>query len=310
MKAAFFQTLLEVAAADPSVNLAVGDLGFNAIELFAARFPDRFLNVGVAEQNLAGIAAGLALTGRTVFIYSIGNFPTLRCLEQVRNDICYHGANVKIVSNGGGYGYGSLGMSHHNTEDLAILRALPGMTVVAPADTHEAAEATRALAARPGPAYLRLGSPARNAPPASQPFEIGKAIRVQEGSDVTMISTGGCLSLALEAAALLRPEGVSTRVLSMHTIKPLDIEAVRRAATETRGVFTIEEHSILGGLGGAVAEVLAELNARAVFRRFGLPDSYAATAGSQQYLRAQAGLTPGAIAGGISSALRTATQLT
>lgn len=312
MKAAFFDALLDAAERDPRVNLVVGDLGFNAVEPFAARYPGRFLNVGVAEQNLAGIAAGLALTGRTVFTYSIGNFPTLRCLEQVRNDICYHGANVKIVAVGGGYAYGALGMSHHTTEDIAILRSLPGLTVIAPADPYEVREATRALAAARGPAYLRLGrSGERPVDRETSGFEIGKSIRIRDGGDLTIVSTGGSLDLACDVASLLEADGLSARVLSMHTIKPLDADAIRLAADETRGVFTVEEHSMLGGLGGAVAEVVAELPfARPVFKRFGLPDAYSPIAGSQPFLRAQAGLTPHDVARGISLALRAATQLT
>lgn len=311
MKNAFFDTLLAVAEVDPAVNLVVGDLGFNAVEPFATRFPDRFLNVGVAEQNLSGIAAGLSFTGRTVFTYSIGNFPTLRCLEQIRNDICYHHANVKIVAVGGGYAYGSLGMSHHTTEDLAIMRSFPGMTVLAPADPYEVSEATRALAAMRGPAYLRLGRSGERpvARPAAR-FEIGRAMSVRTGRDVTIISTGASLDLALETAALLESDGVSVRVLSMHTIKPLDADAIRVAAAETRGIFTVEEHTLLGGLGGAVAEVIAEMPiARPLFRRFGLPDAYASVAGSPHYLRARADLTSTAVAKAISTTLRTAAQL-
>ena len=157
MRTAFIRALEEVAAEDDHVMLVVGDLGFGVVEAFAERFPDRYVNAGVAEQNMTGIAAGMALSGRVVFTYSIANFPTLRCLEQVRNDVCYHNADVKIVAVGGGFVYGSLGMSHHATEDLAIMRALPNMTVIAPGDPVEAAAATRAVVNRPGPCYLRLG---------------------------------------------------------------------------------------------------------------------------------------------------------
>src|SRR5712691_3932084 len=155
MRNAFFRALYALAERDERIHLVVGDLGFGVVEPFAERFPERFLNVGVAEQNMTGVEAGLALCGAVVFTYSIGNFPTLRCLEQIRNDICYHEANVKVVSVGGGFSYGSLGMSHHATEDLAIMRALPGMVVVAPGDPIEAACATRAVAAYDGPCYLR-----------------------------------------------------------------------------------------------------------------------------------------------------------
>src|SRR5437879_2689318 len=159
MRGAFFETLIQLAARDPNVFLVVGDLGFGVTEEFSRRFPRQFLNAGVAEQNMTGIAAGLALSGKTVFTYSIANFPILRCLEQVRNDVCYHHANVKVVAVGGGFAYGSLGATHHATEDLAIMRALPAMTVVAPGDPEEAMAATEAVAAHDGPCYLRLGRP-------------------------------------------------------------------------------------------------------------------------------------------------------
>src|ERR1700674_786827 len=157
MRTAFFTALLEAAGDDPRINLVTADLGFGVVEPFAKRFPDRFLNVGVAEQNMTGIAAGLAMSGKTVFTYSIANFPTLRCLEQIRNDVCYHRADVKVVTVGGGFSYGALGMTHHATEDLAIMRALPEMTVIAPGDPIETVHATRAIASTPGPVYLRLG---------------------------------------------------------------------------------------------------------------------------------------------------------
>src|SRR6266403_2240554 len=194
MRGAFFGALTELAERDERIHLVVGDLGFGAVEPFASRFPDRFLNAGVAEQNMTGVAAGLALCGKVVFTYSIGNFPTLRCLEQIRNDVCYHQANVKIVAVGGGLAYGSLGMTHHATEDLAILRSLPGLKVVAPGDPVETRLAVRALVADPSPCYLRLGRAGEPALHAGDiDFAIGRAITVREGSDATLISTGGML---------------------------------------------------------------------------------------------------------------------
>src|SRR5271168_2577576 len=179
MRTAFFRALADLAERDERVNLIVGDIGFGVTENFARRFPQRFLNVGVAEQNMTGIAAGLALSGKIVFTYSIANFPILRCLEQVRNDVCYHNANVKIVAVGGGLAYGSLGATHHATEDLAIMRSLPRMTVIAPGDPFEAEAATRAVAAHSGPCYLRLGRAGEPAIHKSEvEFQIGKAIPV------------------------------------------------------------------------------------------------------------------------------------
>lgn len=297
MRNAFFHALMDLAEHNERINLIVGDLGFGVVEPFAERFPKRFLNTGVAEQNMTGIAAGLALCGKVVFTYSIANFPTLRCLEQIRNDLCYHNANVKIVAVGGGFAYGSLGMTHHATEDLAIMRALPRMVVVAPGDPVEAALATRAIAREPGPCYLRLGragEPVVHHP--GVPFQIGKAITVRDGDDLTLISTGGLLQAAVQVADRLAMAGVRARVLSMHTVKPLDVEAVMAAARETRAVVTLEEHSLIGGLGGAVAETLAESGEGMVpFKRVGLQSVFASHAGSQEYLREVNGLSEDAI---------------
>ncbi len=306
MRGAFFRALAELAERDERVFLAVGDLGFGVAEDFAARFPQQFLNAGVAEQNLTGIAAGLALTGKIVFTYSIANFPILRCLEQVRSDVCYHRANVKIVSVGGGFAYGSLGPSHHATEDLAIMRALPQMTVVAPGDPEEAEAATRAVAEHPGPCYLRLGRAGEPKVHRSRiDFRLGRAIQVCEGNDLTLISTGGMLETAVRVTTRLRTQGLQARLLSMHTIKPLDEIAVRQAARETGAVFTVEEHSVIGGLGSAVAEVLAESGETAVlFKRFGSPSSFSSVAGTQEYLRAHYGLSSEGLANAIAAQLQ------
>jgi transketolase len=267
------------------------------VEPFARAFPKQFLNAGVAEQNMTGVAAGLALSGKVVFTYSIANFPTLRCLEQIRNDVCYHNADVKIVAVGGGFAYGSLGMTHHATEDIAILRALPSMTVIAPGDPLETIAATRALIARPGPAYLRLGragEPTVHTKPFD--FKIGKAIQLQSGDDITLISTGAMLQTSVQAAEILRQHGVAAAVLSMHTVKPLDEESVIEAASQTGAILTIEEHSLMGGLGGAVAEVLAESTQRVAFKRIALPSLFSSVVGSQEYQREQFGLAPAPIA--------------
>jgi transketolase len=243
--------------------------------------------VGVAEQNMAGLAAGLALEGRTVFTYSIGNFPTLRCLEQIRNDICYHEANVKVVSVGGGMSYGPVGMSHHATEDLAILRSLAGMEVYAPTDLWEAAEATQHLVESRGPAYLRLDKSA--APPTrreGERFQPGRIRVVREGADATLVATGGIAGEAIKAADALAGQGIFCRVLSVCTVKPLDTETLARAAMETGGIVSIEEHTVEGGLGGAIAESLMEAGiAPEFFVRVGLRNTFSSVVGSQRYLR-------------------------
>jgi transketolase len=290
MRTSFLEELLEVAQADERVWLVTGDLGFSVLEPFAARFPDRYLNVGVAEQNMMGVAAGLAHSGKIPFTYSILNFATIRCLEQIRNDVCYHEANVKVVGVGGGYAYGSLGYTHHGVEDLAIMRALPGLTVVAPGDPAEARLATRAIAARPGPCYLRLGKANEPKVHASPPdFVLGRALTVRPGSDVTLISTGGMLKECVDTAERLAADGIDARVISMPTLKPIDVQTIIRAAHETGAIVTAEEHSISGGLGSAVAEVLAESHAHARFRRFGAADQLQRAVGSQAHMRRLAG---------------------
>lgn len=287
MRTAFINTLCELAENDDRIWLLTGDLGFSVLEQFADRWPARYVNTGIAEQNMASVAAGLASCGHIVFVYSIANFPTFRCLEQLRNDIVYHGLDVKIVSVGAGFAYGTAGYTHHGIEDLAVMRSLPGMTVVAPADPIEAAWATQAITAQPGPAYLRLGKSREPVLHTTMPdFEIGKAITMRDGSDVTLISTGSMLQRALDAAAcLLREHGIHARVLSMPTVKPIDSSAVQCAAQETRGIVVMEEHRVVGGLGSAVAEVLAAMTPpHAPLRMFGIPDEPVHQVGSQAYM--------------------------
>ncbi len=299
MRKAFVSSLMELAKRDSRLMLIVGDVGLPVIDPFMQQFPQQFLNAGIAEQNMMGLAVGLTFSGRTVFVYSIGNFTTLRCLEQIRNDACYHRANVKIVSVGGGMAYGTLSMSHHATEDIAAMRSLPYMTVVVPGDPIEAFLATREVAAYPGPCYLRLGlGQEPNLHPSRDiEFELGKAITMRQGSDVALLATGGLLANAMAAAEKLEEYGLHARVLSLHTVKPLDVEAVMAAASETKAVFTVEEHNIVGGLGSAVAEALLESRERPrVFRRIGLRDVYPSKVGDQAYLQAQYGLdAPGIV---------------
>jgi transketolase len=296
VRTAFINALYDLAEANPRITLVVGDLGFGVVEKFAQRYPRQFVNAGVAEQNMTGIATGLALSGRIVFTYSIANFPTLRCLEQVRNDVCYHKADVKIVAVGAGFGYGSLGASHHATEDIAILRALPNMTVLAPADPYETEMAVRAAVETNGPVYIRIGRAGEPAVHEKRPkFTLGKAIRVREGKDIALIGTGGILFNTLQAAERLSSYSIEARVLSMHTLKPIDREAIIAASQETGAIFTVEEHSIVGGLGGAVAEVLAESGRAARFKRIGAGDYFADRVGSQEFMREYHGLTSNAI---------------
>lgn len=303
MRDAFVKVLTEFAPQRPDVLFMTGDLGFGVLNDFIKNFPRQFLNVGVAEQNMAGLAAGMALEGHTVFTYSIGNFPTIRCLEQIRNDICYHHLNVKIVCVGGGMSYGPVGMSHHATEDLTIMRALPGMQVFSPGDIWETLEITRYLFEHQGPAYLRLD---KSAGPmttrAGEVYKPGKIRTVRDGSSVTLAVTGGILGEALLAADALAEQGVRCRVLSVHTVKPLDVETLAVAASETGGIVTIEEHAVNGGLGGAVAEALMEAGVfPGFFVRMGLQNTFSSVVGSQKYLRTIYSLDTAAIVRTVSS---------
>jgi transketolase len=305
VRTAFIKTLFELAQKDSRIVLIVGDLGFGVVEPFRERLPDQFVNAGVAEQNMTGMAAGMALSGKVVFTYSIANFPVLRCLEQIRNDVCYHNANVRIVAVGGGMAYGAVGPSHHATEDIAIMRALPIMVVVAPGDPVETRLAVRALVDHEGPAYLRLGRAGEPVVHQTLPsFQLGKAITVRKGNDITLITTGGILYDTINSAAVLAEQGIQARVLSMHTVKPLDIDAVLAAARETSAIFTVEEHSTIGGLGGAVAEVLMEAGQHpGYFKRIGLNGGFSSIVGDQEYLRAQYGFDVKGIVKTIQSVL-------
>ena len=243
---------------------------------FSKRFPKKFLNVGIAEQNLVGIASGMALAGKTVFATTFAAFAAMRSCEQLRTDMGYQQANVKLVGADGGVVMGTLGNTHYAVEDISIVRALPYVVLLSPADGLEIVKATLAAAEYKGPVYIRLTGAANNPIVYREEYEykIGKAITIAEGKDVTLIATGTMVATALEAARLLQDAGVSARVVDMHTIKPLDEEAVRKAARETGLIATIEEHSILGGLGGAVAEVMAEMGNAPKLVRIGLPDSF------------------------------------
>lgn len=287
MRDAFIKSLSELAKTDPRIMLITGDLGFGVLNDYRKNFPKQFLNAGVAEQNMTGLATGLALEGRIVFTYSIANFPVLRCLEQIRNDACYHNANVKIVSIGGGFSYGSLGITHHATEDISIMRAMPDMTTVVPGDLWEASESAKALIETQGACYLRLDkSHADRTPEKEEKFIIGKARRLAEGKDLTLISSGGILGVAIGAANQLNKKGISCRVISMHTLNPLDEDSILSAAEETGGIITIEEQTVQGGLGGAVAEICLEKGLPPkLFYRIGIRQAMTSVAGTQDYLR-------------------------
>jgi len=288
MRDAFLAALTSLAEKDKDVVLLTGDLGYGVFEEFEFRFPGQYFNVGVAEQNMTGVASGLSLEGKKVVTYSIGNFPTLRCLEQIRNDACYHDANITVVASGGGFSYGSLGMSHHATEDLAILRSLPNISVVAPCTVKEAGEATTAMIRGGGVGYLRLDKTAAEDSVTESHFVIGGSRRYKEGSDITLIAIGGILDDVNIAAFDLQKLGINARVVGMHSIKPIDTDEILDAAKNTGGIVTIEEHNKDGGLGSAVSEVCMDFGVMPKkFLRIGLDNMYSSIVGSQQYLRSR-----------------------
>ncbi|HLY62079.1 MAG TPA: transketolase C-terminal domain-containing protein [Terriglobia bacterium] len=305
MRNAFIRGLTALAERDRRVVLLTGDLGFKIFDDFAARFPRRFFNAGVAEANMMSVAGGLALGGLRPFAYSIVPFATLRCLEQIRNDICYQEAAATVVGVGGGYSYGPNGATHHALEDIAIMRCLPNMTVVCPGDPVEAELAALAAGTHAGPLYLRLGRAGdevvHTSPP---PFSIGRALVLSEGSDCALIATGGILPVAVAAAEQLAREGISCRLVSMHTVKPLDEVLLRRCAAEFGVLFTIEEHGLIGGFGSAVGEWLAASGVRCRLRSFGTRDGFAHLCGDQKYFRQLQGLTAEHIARQVLEALK------
>lgn len=295
MRDTVIRTLIELGKDDRNIELITGDLGFGVLKPFWETLPDQFINAGIAEQNMTGVAAGMALEGKKVFTYSIGNFPTLRCLEQIRNDCAYHNANVNIICVGGGYVYGSLGMSHHATEDIAILRALPDVTVICPGDPREAELATRAIADTQGTCYLRLGRGGESIVNKSlQEFVIGKAYKIRDAKEsdckVAVFSTGAILEETTKACDMLESRGISAEQYSFPTVKPIDDEVIKDCANRFDHIFTVEEHNVVGGFGGAVSEVMSECGGKARLHRIGIDDFYCIKVGSQAYLREQVGI--------------------
>jgi transketolase len=288
----FCETLLGLARSDRNVLAVTSDSrGSGRLAPFAAALPGQIVEVGIAEQNLVGIAAGLASAGKIVYAVSPASFLTARALEQIKNDVCYSDRPVKLVGISAGVSYGALGSTHHSTHDLAALRAIENVTIIVPADNFETSQAIKAATAMEHPIYLRFGKrPLHHLHPPQTQFAVGKAMTICEGKDVALIATGETVHPALMAARELEAEGVSARVISMHTVKPLDADTLIRAAEECRAVITIEEHSIFGGLGEACAAVLMQARIHIPFRIVGFPDEYMVT-GSQLEIFEHYGIT-------------------
>lgn len=288
MRTAFINKLTKMAAKNNDIYLLTGDLGFSVFEQFSERFPERFYNIGIAESSMISIAAGLALNGKKVYIYSIIPFVTMRCFEQIRVDLCYQNLNVVLVGVGGGLSYGPSGATHHAIEDISIMRSLPNMKVICPGDPFETENAVEQTAELEGPCYIRLN---KNREPRlydedKTEFKIGKAIKIFSGNQISIITTGNMLEQSVNIAKKLINSGFSVSLYSMHTTKPIDENAVLDCMKNSEYIFTIEEHNIIGGLGSAVSEIIAQnIDRNICFKPFGIPDVYADCAGSRDYFR-------------------------
>lgn len=291
--------IFQLAKQDERVLFIGSDLGSGTLQEFREQIPERFFMEAISEANIIGMATGFALDGKIPYVNTIATFLTRRCFEQIAIDVGLHNARVRMIGNGGGVVYGPLGPTHVATDDIGILRTIPNMTIMAPADAGEMHRLMPLTLEYPGPIYIRL---AKGGDPivtdAAMPFEIGKAYKMREGSDALVVSTGVMLKVALDASALLAGQGIDTAVLHVPTVKPLDRDALLQCAGPVRAVVSLEEHSVIGGLGSAVAEVIAEadFDRPKRFRRFGLPDVFPDKYGSQTELLAGYGLTASAVA--------------
>lgn len=293
----FGLTLAEIASNDQNLLAMTADLsGTSGLERFRAEYPDRFINAGIAEQNMLGMAAGLAKEGYTVFCTTFATFGAMRSYEMVRLNMGYMGFNIKLVGLAAGFGMGMFGNTHYSMEDIALMRAVPGLCVISPADGAEVVKATEAAALYNGPVYLRLTGVAGNPVVYNEDynFVIGRAVSLRDGKDIAIIATGTMVYQSLEAAKLLDSQGISAAVIDMHTIKPLDI-AVLDGVMDRKLIVTVEEHSVIGGLGGAVAEYKSGLSGTPPHLRLGVDDRFI-NAGSYKYMIEQFGLTASHIA--------------
>ena len=293
-----------LAGTDDKICLMTGDLGFGVLDSFIKDHPDRFINAGISEQGMTAIAAGMALEGMTVFTYSIGNFPSLRCLEQIRNDICYHNANVKIIALGSGFAYGQLGMSHHATEDIGAMRSLPNMHIFSPADPLETTAAVRMAYETPGPCYIRLG---KGGEKNLRERKIESLLCAQElvaQSEINILSTGAVTAEAVRATELLRERGITAGVFSFPVLKPIDEASINRIAALSKMIFTLEEHNVAGGFGTLIADALIKKGGYIPpVHKLGLQDVFPSIVGDAAFLRNYYGFSAEKIAVAVESAM-------
>lgn len=304
MRQLCLDTVYELAKKDRRIFFIGSDLGFGTLQKFKEEMPERFLMEGVNEANIVGMAAGLALEGKIVYVNTIATFLSRRCFEQIVLDLCLHNVNVRLIANGGGVVYAPLGPTHLAIDDIGILRTIPRMTIVAPADEAEMGRLMPETVDYRGPIYIRLGK--GNEPILTTdeiPFQIGKAIPMREGTDALIITTGVTLKAALDAAANLSKQGLEAAVLHVHTVKPLDSDAILKYAADVPVIVTIEEHTLMGGLGSAVAELVAEANFNPAkrFKRIGIPDVFPEQYGSQESLMALYGITAEKLAAAVAT---------
>ena len=286
LRTAFIDTLRELARIDDRIFLLTADMGYSVFETFRDEFPDRFLNTGIAEQNTIGIAAGLAARGKIVFVYSIIPFVTMRCFEQVRLDLAYNFMNVKLVGVGAGLTYGLLGSSHHALEDIAIMRSLPDMTVLCPGDPIETRELIKRSFEYEGPVYIRLG---KNGEPKIHPdetrIEIGKSITVLEGNDLALITTSNMLETGKKWVEEWKQDGVNVSLISMPSLKPFDSSTVKNLIDKEIPIITLEEHSVIGGLGSIISQVIATIGKPVKFKQIGINDKFSHVVGGHEFQR-------------------------
>lgn len=306
MRFEVIKTIYQAALQDDKVVFMTGDLGHAHLKDFKKNLPNQYINVGIAEQNMVGIAAGLALSGHRVFVYSIAPFITMRCYEQIKVDVCYQNTGVVVIGVGAGYAYSTCGCTHHAIEDIAIMRALPNMRIYSPSNPLEAKLITQYLLTQSHPAYLRIGKGGEPNAEKEYSIEINKGLIVKPGNEITIFSTGAIISEAIKAANILDKEGISTEVINIHTIKPLDIELIKNRVEKKRAIFVLEEHNTIGGLGESIARIICELpgHSKPIFKCFGVPDQYSHKAGSIKYMRDCYGLNANAMAEEITKLLK------
>jgi transketolase len=306
MRSAFATGLLELAASDERVVLLTGDLGFAVLEPFAERFPDRFWNAGVAEQNMVGMATGLAEAGYTPYVYSIATFASMRGYEFVRNGPILHELPVRVVGVGGGMDYGHNGVTHYALEDAGIMRVQPGIAVVAPADPAQTRVALPAIQQLPGPVYLRLGKESEPVPGLDGRFALGRAERIGEGGEVALVALGGMASTAVQTAALLRQEGIEAFTLVVSSLQPAPSDDLAEALADAQLALSVEAHYVNGALGSLVAETIAERGLGCRLVRAGVRATPIGATGSRSHLYDRHGLSPAKLAGAASAALELA----